>query len=66
MCMPANTFAHEEGPTVRGDLPYVKVTVRVPEQVANQAREIAKISGWQLADYLRTLICFGAVFFFLS
>lgn len=47
-------------------MPYVTVTVRIPEQVANRARETAKMLGWQLADYLRTLICLGASFFFLS
>lgn len=47
-------------------MPYVTVTVRVPEQVADRAREIAKMLGWQLADYLRTLICLGASFFLLS
>lgn len=45
---------------------YVTVTIRIPLQVANQAKEAAKISGWELADYLRSLICVGAAFFFLS
>jgi hypothetical protein len=47
-------------------LPYVSLTVRVPGQVANQTRETARILGWELADYLRTLICLGVVFFYLS
>ena len=47
-------------------LPYATVTVRVPAQVANQTRETARSLGWELADYLRTLICLGAVFFCLS
>jgi hypothetical protein len=47
-------------------VPYVTVTVRVPVHVANQTRETARILGWELADYLRTLICLGAVFFYLS
>jgi len=46
-------------------LTYVSVTVRIPHQVALQVREIAKVSGWQLADYLRTAICIGATFFLL-
>jgi len=47
-------------------LPYATVTVRVPAQIANQTRETARSLGWELADYLRTLICLGAVFFYLS
>ncbi len=47
-------------------LPYVTVTVRVPVHVANQTRETAGILEWELADYLRTLICLGAAFFCLS
>lgn len=49
-----------------GTLPYVTVTVRVPEQVSTRARQIAEMLGWQLADFLRTLICLGASFFLLS
>jgi hypothetical protein len=48
------------------NLAYVTVTIRIPLQVANQAKEAARISGWELADYLRSLICVGAAFFFLS
>jgi len=47
-------------------LGYVLVTVRVPEPVTLQVREVAGFSGWQLADLQRTLICMGAVFFLLS
>jgi hypothetical protein len=50
----------------RSDLPYVHVTIRVPEPLARQVRELAKFSGWQLADLQRTLICLGATFFILS
>ncbi len=64
--MPANTFAHEEAHLQPVKAPYVPVTVRVPEQVAAQVKELAKFSGWQFADYLRTLICLGAIFYFLS
>ncbi len=31
-----------------------------------KVKDLAESSGWQLADYLRTLICLGAVLFFLS
>lgn len=64
--MRANTFGHEETHLQSVKVPYVPVTVRVPEQVAAQVKELAEFSGWQLADYLRTLICVGAIFFFLS
>jgi len=47
-------------------MPYVAVTVRIPSQILLQAREFAKTSGWELADFLRTLISIGAAFFFLS
>jgi hypothetical protein len=47
-------------------LGYVTLTIRVPEHAVHQAREVAKISEWHLADFLRTLICLGAVFFLLS
>ena len=45
---------------------YTRVTLRIPEPVARQVREVAKFSGWQLADLQRTLICIGAVIFLLS
>ncbi len=64
--MQANTFAHDETHLRSVKLPYVPVTFRVPEQMIAQVKELAKLSGWQLADYLRTMICLGAVFFFLS
>ncbi len=66
MCMPANTCGHEEAHLHAVRAPYVPLTVRVPEQVAAQVKELAESSGWQLADYLRTMICVGAIFFFLS
>ena len=68
MCMLANTFAHDQAHRFKGKvhLPYVTVTVRVPVQLANQARETAGFLGWELADCLRTLICLGTVFFCLS
>lgn len=34
--------------------------------MALQVREVARFSGWQLADLQRTLICIGATFFLLS
>ncbi len=64
--MPANTFVHDETLLHAARVPYVPVTVRVPERMAAQVKELAESSGWQLADYLRTLICLGAVFFSLS
>ncbi len=66
--MLANTFASEEPPFRSGGqtLPYLVVTVRVPNQAAIQLRDVAQNFGWQLADLLRTLICIGAVFFLLS
>lgn len=45
---------------------YLVVTVRVPSQIVTQCKGIAQNFGWQLADLLRTLICIGATFFFLS
>jgi hypothetical protein len=48
------------------DLPYVLVTIRIRTQVAIQVKKLAKAFGWQLADFQRTLICIGAVFFFLT
>ena len=47
-------------------LPYVTVTVRVPERLAGQVKYLAKTSEWQLADLYRTLLSIGASFFFLS
>jgi len=47
-------------------LAYELVTIRVAEPVAVQVREVAKFSGWQLADFQRALICLGAAFYFLS
>jgi hypothetical protein len=47
-------------------LAYVHITIRVPQPVMVQVGELAKLSGWQLADLQRTLICIGASFFFLS
>jgi hypothetical protein len=71
MCVPANTFAHEETHIPKRHswrivLPYFPTTVRISTQVALQLRELAKIFGWQLADFMRTLVCIGAVFFFLT
>jgi len=48
------------------DLPYLVVTVRVPSQVAIKCKDLAQNFGWQLADFLRTLICVGTVFVFLT
>ena len=47
-------------------MPYVPTTVRISTQVALKLRELAKLLGWQLADFMRTLVCIGAVFFFLT
>ena len=45
---------------------YKHVTFRIPQPLALQVKEVAKFSGWQLADLQRTLICIGATFFLLS
>jgi hypothetical protein len=45
---------------------YTSLTVRIPVQVAVQVKHFAKVSGWQLADLLRTTICIGATFLLLS
>jgi len=52
-----NTFGwdHVQLSDGAANLPYVPVTIRVPEQVAREVRNFAKDSGWQLADF-RTLI----------
>lgn len=34
--------------------------------VAAQCKELVRTFGWQLADFLRTLICIGGVFDFVS
>jgi hypothetical protein len=47
-------------------LPYITRTVRIPAEVANKVRDLAQFFGWELADFLRTVLCIGAVFFFLS
>jgi len=47
-------------------LPYLHVTVRIPSPLAAQLRETAKLFGWQLADFQRTLTCLGATFLLLS
>ena len=55
--------------TLRGrtvTLPYVTVTFRVPSQTAAHCRDLAQNLGWQLADFLRTMICIGAVIVFLA
>lgn len=47
-------------------MPYSVVTVRVPRRLAIQCEDLARTLGWQLADYLRTVISIGAIFFILS
>lgn len=42
------------------------VTVRVSSQISFQCKDLAKNFGWQLADLLRTLICVGGIFAFLT
>jgi len=45
---------------------YRRVTIRLSEPVFIQIRENARLLGWQLADFQRTLICLGATLFLLS
>jgi hypothetical protein len=47
-------------------MPYLRVTVRIPSPLAAQLRDMAKLFGWQLADFQRTLTCLGATFLLLS
>jgi hypothetical protein len=47
-------------------MPYLTVTVRVPSLTAAQCRTLAQEFGWQLADFLRTLICVGTAVLFLA
>jgi hypothetical protein len=47
-------------------MPYQTVTVRVPSHTAAQCRKLAQDFGWQLADFLRTLICIGTTVIFLA
>jgi hypothetical protein len=67
MRIPVNTFALEPD-TSNGEpsLAYTRVTIRVPQPLALQVREVGEFSGWQLADLQRTLLCLGATFFLLS
>jgi hypothetical protein len=44
----------------------MRVALRIPRPVALHVRQAAKILGWQLADFQRTLICLGATFFLLT
>ena len=66
--MLANTFELNEAPFSNGgaDLPCLVVAVRILSQIAIQCKGLAQNFGWQLADFLRTLICIGATFFYLS
>ena len=45
---------------------YVRRSVRVSRLVAEHCRHIAAHEGWETADLLRTLICMGAAFSFLT
>lgn len=45
---------------------YARVTVRIPNPVDTQLREVAKVLGWQLADFQRSLTCLGTILLILS
>ncbi len=47
-------------------VPYLRVTIRLPEAIVAQCANLAREFGWELADLLRTLICIGATFVFLA
>ncbi len=47
-------------------VPYLRVTIRLPKAVVGQCEHLAMEFGWELADLLRTLICIGATFVFLT
>ncbi len=47
-------------------MPYLRVTIRIPEPLAIQCREIAQKLGWQQADLVRALICVGGTVAFLT
>ncbi len=47
-------------------MPYLAVTIRIPEPLAIQCRELAQKLGWQQADMVRALICVGGTFAFLT
>ncbi len=47
-------------------MPYLAVTIRIPEPLAIQCRELAQKLGWQQADLVRALICVGGTFAFLT
>lgn len=45
---------------------YARRSVRVSRLVTEHCRYIAGLEGWEAADLLRTLICMGAAFSFLT